>query len=38
MNTTEIKAKIYDLLVVIEQAKVELVQLQNELEKASKAE
>lgn len=38
MNTTEIKAKIYDLLVIIEQAKTEVAKLQNELEKTTKAE
>lgn len=31
MTTTEIKAKIYDLLVLIEQAKNEINQLQTQL-------
>jgi len=36
MNTTEIKARIYDLLVLVEQAKAEINQLQVELEKIAK--
>ena len=32
MNTTEIKARIYDLLVLIEQAKSEIKQLEVHLE------
>lgn len=38
MNTTEIKAKIYDMLVLIEQAKAEINKLQTELEKLNKEE
>lgn len=36
MNSLEIKARIYDLLVLIEQAKFEINQLQTELEKVNK--
>lgn len=36
MNTTEIKARIYDLLVLIEQAKAEINGLQDQLNKLSK--
>ena len=32
MNTTEIKARIYDLLVLIEQAKIEIKSLEVQLE------
>jgi len=32
MNTTEIKARIYDLLVLIEQAKAEIKSLEVQLE------
>jgi len=38
MNTTEIKARVYDLLVIIEQAKAEINQLQMQLEKLIKEE
>lgn len=31
METTEIKARIYDLLIVIEQAKAEIAALQEQL-------
>lgn len=33
MNTEQIKARIYDLLVLIEQAKVEINNLQEQLNK-----
>jgi len=36
MNTTEIKARIYDLLVLIEQAKAEISQLQVQMESIAK--
>lgn len=38
MNTTEIKARIYDLLVLIEQAKAEINQLQNDLQNLTSQE
>jgi len=38
MNITEIKAKIYDLLVVVEQAKAEINQLQNDLQNLTSQE
>lgn len=36
MNTTEIKARIYDLIVLIEQAKAEISQLQSAMEAETK--
>lgn len=38
MNTSEIKARIYDLLVIIEQAKHEIEVLQSELQKSNTQE